>query len=542
MKKFGTKKIFFAVIFCFLFSSAAFAAALPEDYYLGEDGLLRAEVRNQGELGFCWTFSATEALQSGLLKASGKKENIDFSPWGFAYLGYQKGPYGEQAWWYKDDDARIKSGALFKIPDPYEEGKERTYNNGLKGLAGTSEMAIAIMARNNGPLLAKDAPYIVSGNVKDSKGTALVDKKPYMPDYSKLKYKLVNARMIDTEKIDFWKIQAGDAAETAKLEKNKTNIKNAILKYGAVDIAIKWDNEKSDEDSANIFNNSEQTDHKVAIVGWQDFGEDVRPGDFKPIEGKAPKNDGAWIIRNSWGDYNKYAGHVFASYETTSIYLGNMYTYEVKAANDMDKEEAYFYDDLGMIGFEGKATTGSFGNLFRADARGKLRAVSFWTPLENTAYTVSVYKDCNTNAKVPITTGTKVATISGKMEDAGYHRIDLDKVVELKRGDDFSVVVTLKLPKEDYIAAVQYAKKNDSEALEAVEEGICWFKLDNDEWFDGATVNKLEGQVADGCVPCVKAYMLMDDNQDDDDSAGCNAGFGALALLLAIPLFRRKRH
>ena len=101
-------------------------------------------------------------------------------------------------------------------------------------------------------------------------------------------------------------------------------IKRAIMQYGAVSVGIHM----GDMDSSNYNaetgayysglhlgevmvgvdkdNDGEDdtvaTDHAVAIVGWDD---DYPSANF--ANGKQPKENGAWIVRNSWAKIGETA-------------------------------------------------------------------------------------------------------------------------------------------------------------------------------------------------------------------------------------------
>ena len=59
-------------------------------------------------------------------------------------------------------------------------------------------------------------------------------------------------------------------------------------------------------------NNKEnhELNHAVSIIGWDDTFEAD-----KFLEGARPKSDGAWIIKNSWGDQVGDKGYMYVSYE-----------------------------------------------------------------------------------------------------------------------------------------------------------------------------------------------------------------------------------
>ena len=93
---------------------------------------------------------------------------------------------------------------------------------------------------------------------------------------------------------------------------NNLFIKEALMKYGAVEVGINADRAMADDaTTGNYYNLRESAqynssiptmmNHAVTIVGWDD--------DFKAEKFKAAKNDvstlknGAWLVKNSWGSY-----------------------------------------------------------------------------------------------------------------------------------------------------------------------------------------------------------------------------------------------
>lgn len=68
--------------------------------------------------------------------------------------------------------------------------------------------------------------------------------------------------------------------------------------------------------------------HSVEVVGWDD---NYSKNNFGGYEDILPDNDGAWLVRNSWGNYNSLGGYFWISYEDKYIfssYYGKSYTIE----------------------------------------------------------------------------------------------------------------------------------------------------------------------------------------------------------------------
>lgn len=59
------------------------------------------------------------------------------------------------------------------------------------------------------------------------------------------------------------------------------------------------------------------TGHAVEIVGWDDnYSKDL----FKSSNEEKPRNNGAWLVRNSWGNYNSLGGYFWISYEDKYVF------------------------------------------------------------------------------------------------------------------------------------------------------------------------------------------------------------------------------
>ena len=99
---------------------------------------------------------------------------------------------------------------------------------------------------------------------------------------------------------------------------NKTDVKQAVTDYGAVSISYFTDSSYS---TSKYFNSAtagyycyDNTghNHAVTIVGWDD---NYSADNFV----NKPEGDGAWIVRNSWGDYFGQGGYFYLSYYDVSI-------------------------------------------------------------------------------------------------------------------------------------------------------------------------------------------------------------------------------
>lgn len=107
--------------------------------------------------------------------------------------------------------------------------------------------------------------------------------------------------------------------ETHYIDYDTDLIKDNILQYGAVYLSFRVDkNNGENEDTGALFNESViETNgglHGVAIVGWDD---EYSKTNFK--NGHQPSIDGAWLIKNSWGEDWGEEGYGWVSYAESHI-------------------------------------------------------------------------------------------------------------------------------------------------------------------------------------------------------------------------------
>ena len=215
------------------------------------------------------------------------------------------------------------------------------------------------------------------------------------------------------------------------------------------------------------------TNHAIQLVGWDDsFSKD----NFL----EKPERDGAWLCKNSWGsetDYDtttnvgknawgiknsegKHTGYFWISYCDRS--LNRFMSYEFGKAPAEDSFNTYVYDFLPShrertLNSESELLT---ANVFTiTEAKEKLESVSIKTGYLESDVVVSVYKLKDGFANP--TDGTLLWKTSTTYQLEGFHRIILDKDIEVAAGEKISVVVQeknshFKEGKTMYIADYNY--------------------------------------------------------------------------------------
>lgn len=104
------------------------------------------------------------------------------------------------------------------------------------------------------------------------------------------------------------------------LSKNNPNeIKRAIMDNGGAYTAYAQSSRCSNGVSYYMWEsyNGTYTGHAVEVVGWDD---EYSRMNFGSSAVSRPQNNGAWLVRNSWGDYNSLGGYFWISYEDKYLF------------------------------------------------------------------------------------------------------------------------------------------------------------------------------------------------------------------------------
>lgn len=264
-------------------------------------------------------------------------------------------------------------------------------------------------------------------------------------------------------------------------------MKSYIKTYGSVIVAYHaptetWEDEayySSNRQAYNCNHYNQDANHIVTIVGWDD-----NYSRYNFNSASRPKNNGAWILKNSWGTNDGKAGYFYISYEDKSLceFAAGEF---VKAS---DYQYNYFYDGSASPGVASFKKGQSIANVYTAkkgSGRKKelLKAVNLVTWSPNIKYRVRIYK--NPKSQKPAS-GKKMLSQSGTLSAAGTHTIDLNKKIEMLKGDRFAIVVDI-LSKGNigydvsgdfyWIAFTNKTKKGQS----YIYEGGKWYDLNSEK-------------------------------------------------------------
>lgn len=370
---------------------------LPESY--NTDVVNQTDkVRNQGKWGTCWAFSSMTTLERRMEQDSSQK--YDFSE---EYMLQKMGKYGGLG-----------------------------YSVDTKNFGGNCFMSYAYMAGLNGIMNESDYPYDTRNDLS--------------PDF---------------DSSDKGNLRATDISYFFSSSSNKRNgedrikeecvnrAKATIMEYGSIVAEMYWGNTSKNynpKTGAYRYNGGfRSANHQITIVGWDD---NYDASNFLPSSGV--KENGAWIIQNSYGTNYGINGYNYVSYEDIPLTpLGTIMGYETVAPDEtvydhdcgmprigyknlyyrIDEPNRYEYDDGTMY----------YGNYFPLNGKESIESVSFFTneiidylPLDEQGlpldiYVVPVYT--NEKGQKVLENGKRQLVCAGYIPSyTGWHTVKFDPV------------------------------------------------------------------------------------------------------------------
>ena len=469
------------------------------------------KIRNQMQTNICWTFAGLSSLETNLalknFNNQAQEKIYDYSERHMAYSKTQG---------FKNGQNNKYGFASVKVKD-----------------GGNMLMAISYLVNGQGAVNEEDMPF--ENNEEDI-------------DISLMQNKEVQTTVND---IIYFDSVEKPIKDDPKLTELQQQMKEHISTYGSIDASIyspdgskgsaKYINEENgalytDEITTwkgddGVSNCSSAINHAISIVGWDD---DYDKTKFTT----QPPDNGAWIIRNSWGEKEEYTFDELklvlkeklgkdASEEEFEAFLEKVkelgYTVDKvqskiskKCGNDGFYYVSYYDVNIytNMMGIVSADDTKTYDNIYQLDEVGASLPYEIKNEqLQNKdVYIANVFKRTKTNNEYLTSIGL-TSLVSGTYEvyvnpngtdkskanlqkvnlvegqeitlTAGYNTIDFAEKIELT-GTDFVVVLKVKNTGGEALYITAESSKVDSNCISNAGESFFTIEgFNNDtDWVD----------------------------------------------------------
>ncbi len=366
-------------------------SAIPLRYDARNYGYITS-VKNQNPYGTCWAFSALGALETSMIVNGYVPDaaDIDLSEFHLVYFFYHH--VTDKLNNLRNDSTTAKSGHWLNV-------------------GGNHYYTLFALASWLGGADDSIAPYELAGS-NIGEASALNSNIAYN-DVCHMQ----NAYIVSMQ----------NEAEVKKLIMNNGAVASSVQTAGA-DYSTLYKSYSNDYAGSRY-----QADHAILIVGWDDnFSKD----NFV----NSASSDGAWLIKNSWGDYRDY---FWVSYEDLCLKNQDAFAFYGEPADNYDFN--YQYDGSETVATITIDDGDWIANEFTAAGAAceELKAVSIALADDNIGYSIQIYlnpEKGNPESGLPLLD----VPVKGHTTYKGYYTIPIDEKVYLEKGDRYSVVFTLE--------------------------------------------------------------------------------------------------
>ena len=311
------------------------STALPSKY-----GTMSKAAKNQNPFGTCWAFAGVGLFEYAVDQEEGT--NTNFSEEHLI-------------------DRLSKDGSTgYQITDKDTGGNEYMYSG--------------YFTSGYGPVDGEKFPYLYNNQfltltqeVKNTTG----------------KYRATDVQFFDT---------TINATTYALSLTTRNLVKQAVYENGCVTAGISWDNDYVQTDDKSFVclldDGRDYVNHEIELVGWDDS--------YSKENFEGVTEDGAWLIRNSWGSNLGDQGYYWVSYEDKSLTPScTIANYEEVGSDDT----IYNLDEFGalypQVSCIGESKVG-FINVFTLNKEEKLKEVTFYeseTGAKYQLFAIPVHED-----------------------------------------------------------------------------------------------------------------------------------------------------
>ena len=524
-------------------------------------------IKNQGQAESCWAFAAIASLESAYLMQRGITEAfsdaVDFSEAQVVYATHN----GQTV------DGTVDGAEIEASFNDYLLPFDGMF--GFQAPGGWADAASTLAARR-GIAYESDAPFEQGFSSEDFSARARRMAVGAAANYTVSHFTIDHAVLLSMPS------SGGSVGSNGRMLTRSFDIerselvKQALFATGAVSASLYMDpsagslyyhqepgSDKDAPDGTPYFyfpnywtfdaddvggmgQESLSINHDVAIVGWDDtysrwnfatpatdvegnpYAYDDDVAEVMERDGIAyivPKEDGAWLIKNSWGTVADNGwkigddGMFYVSYCEKTLDNASSFVLAGTAADEPLYEIVHQYDGVEGTAFGGNANNVMAGaNVFHVQEAEQLEALGVWVPAAGSELDVSVY----TNLSDPTNpeSGTLAVEQHESIDERGWYTLDLANEVAIDANSSYSVVVSGVWGEGMNYAPVEMATASMAEVR--IDEGESFLKTDEAGtllWVDAYDVAETIDIQSMGNV-CVKALanpVASPDPEPDPD-------------------------
>ncbi|GHU36345.1 hypothetical protein FACS1894193_13490 [Bacilli bacterium] len=271
-------------------------------------------VRNQGQVGICWAYATTDVL--AIAKATQLGEKATFSPnyWNyrFAKNAFSDALNSKVYNGRNLDTGALSENVLFSANLGKNPVSENYFNTPSK--AGANQPMLSqdfqlIENKADKSFIVTDtliAPELSIAEAESKRLEKVAKIKSLVKNYGAVTYDIYTKTSFDVD----------DEKENSRFSQNKNGKYTShvpLSEYNHVEL--------------NSAKNGVKINHVGTIVGWDDTFD-------KSMFKTQPKNNGAFIVKNTWGTSWGDKGYYYVSYEDMYTTLNRHVTSKVKKSDD----------------------------------------------------------------------------------------------------------------------------------------------------------------------------------------------------------------
>lgn len=401
-------------------------ALYPGTYNANEEGFV-TDVKNQRNTSLCWAFSLASNLETSLLTRGQKYYDLSEEQLAYFWANRVNDPLGNTP---NDKITRTQSD----------------YHG-----TGNGRVASFFLSTWSGMTTEEKVPFQSSAVTWPD--SLAYDTSAYMEDAIFSQYTVERTKQL-------------------------------LMEYNSVSVMIYMlDNYYYPDTASYSCPQSGLVNHAVTIVGWDDT---YSKENFPSTSGV--NNDGAWIVKNSYGKNWGKNGYFYLSYEDKSItnLVSNTAVTTPAYPNN------YFYDGAaaGTVTFPGNTINNGYyvSNIFKATAgNGKdeeLGEIVTAVPQDNTDFQIQVYTDLKNTSDPTSGTPAYAEPVDYTQPLAGIHTIHLNTPVKIPQGTFYSVVIRIPDGSNKFYVEKTTTSTSWFTATAGIDPDQSFFSTSGKKWYD----------------------------------------------------------